>query len=152
MEEFMKTLPGPMQINQTFVLVFLLFITLYWLLRKFFVEDYSRVIEERNDIIEGAERKYSDAEVLFKEKLEYIEKEIAKARKNANSLRDRLVADAVAEKDRVVTGAKNSAKELVEKYELQLAKEIEEEKKKVEPYINNLANDIAQKMLGRKIS
>lgn len=151
MEEFMKTLPAPMQINQTFILVFLLFITLYWLLRKFFVEDYSRVIDDRNDIIEGAERKHNDSEILFKEKLEYIDGEITKARKNANILRDRLVSDAVLEKDRVVLNAKSSAKELVEKYELKLMEEIATEKEKVGAQIESIANEIVTKLIGRNI-
>jgi len=151
MEEFMRTLPEPMQINLTFVFIFLLFVTLYWLLRKFFVEDYSRVIEERSDIIENAERKFSDAEILFIEKLEYIDAEIAKARKNANMLRDRLVADAVVEKDRVVFGARSNAKESVEKFDLKLAEDIDDEKKKVKPQIDTLVDSIVFKMLGRNI-
>ena len=109
MEAFMSTLPEPMQINGTFVFVLVTLIVLFLLVKKFYVDAYTNIMEKRHDIIDGAERKYMDVEVLYSEKMDYFEKELKKARANAGALRERLVAEARSEKEMIVTGARKQA-------------------------------------------
>ena len=148
----MKTLPEPMQINVTFVIVFSVFITLFWILKKFYVDVYAKVIGERENIIDGAEKRYNDVETTYREKLDYFEEELSKARKNAYALRERFIGDAESEKMKIISRARLQTKESAEKKDAEISEIIDNEKKLMDSHINSLAENIAEKLLGRKLS
>ncbi len=152
MEQFMLTLPGPMRINSTFLFVLAVFIVLFVLLKRFYVDSYSDVMEKRQDIIEGAERKLKDVEALYVEKLAFFESELKNARMNANALRERLVGEALKERETVVSRARASAKEQKARMEKETMEVIETEKAAAGAFVNNLAEQIAESLVGRKIS
>lgn len=152
MEAFMSTLPEPMQINGTFVFVLVTLIVLFLLVKKFYVDAYTNIMEKRHDIIDGAERKYMDVEVLYSEKMDYFEKELKKARANAGALRERLVAEARSEKEMIVTGARKQALDQKEKTVTELSEVMNTEKAAAANYVDNLAQQIAEQMLGRGVS
>ncbi|RLE18054.1 MAG: hypothetical protein DRJ14_04810 [Acidobacteria bacterium] len=152
MEQFMLTLPGPMRINSTFLFVLAVFIVLFVLLKRFYVDSYSDVMEKRQDIIEGAERKLKDVEALYVEKLAFFESELKNARMNANALRERLVGEALKERETVVSRARASAREQKARMEKETMEVIETEKAAAGAFVNNLAEQIAESLVGRKIS
>jgi len=148
----MLTLPGPMRINSTFLFVLAVFIVLFVLLKRFYVDSYSDVMEKRQDIIEGAERKLKDVEALYVEKLAFFESELKNARMNANALRERLVGEALKERETVVSRARASAREQKARMEKETMEVIETEKAAAGAFVNNLAEQIAESLVGRKIS
>ena len=152
MEQFMLTLPEPMRINSTFLFVLVVFILLFILLKRFYVDSYSDVMEKRQDIIEGAERKLKDVEALYVEKLAFFELELKNARMNANALRERFVGDARKERDSIVSHARASTQEQKERMEKETLEVIELEKVAAGAYVNKLAEQIAESLVGRKIS
>ncbi len=152
MEQFMLSLPGPMRINSTFLFVLIVFIVLFVLLKRFYVDSYSDVMEKRQDIIEGAERKLKDVEALYVEKLAFFESELKNARVNANALRERLVGEARREREVIVVHARSSAGEKKAQVEKEVLEIIEKEKVAAGAFVNNLAERIAESLVGRKIS
>ena len=150
MEQFMLTLPAPMRINSTFLFVLAVFIVLFFLLKRFYVDSYAGVMEKRQDIIEGAERKLKDVEALYVEKLAFFEAELKNARMNANALRERLVGDARKERESIVASARISAKEQRERVDTEALELIETEKAAAGALVNNLARQIAESLVGRK--
>lgn len=152
MEQFMLTLPEPMRINSTFLFVLIVFIILFVLLRRFYVDSYAGVMEKRQDIIEDAERKLKDVEALYVEKLDFFESELKTARINANALRERLVGDARKERESIVDHARASTQEQKSRMEKEIREVIETEKAAAGAFVNNLAEQIAESLVGRKIS
>ena len=152
MEQLMLTLPEPMRINSTFLFVLAVFIVLFFLLKRFYVDSYAGVMEKRQDIIEGAERKFKDVEALYVEKLTFFESELKNARKNANALRERLVGEARKERESIVTRARESVQEQKVHVEMETRKSIEAEKAVAGSFVSSLAKQIAESLVGRKIS
>jgi F-type H+-transporting ATPase subunit b len=151
MEQFMLTLPEPMRINSTFLFVLVVFIVLVVLLKRFYVDSYAGVMEKRQDIIEGAERKLKDVEALYVEKLAFFEAELKNARMNANALRERLVGEARKERESIVTRARSRVQERKARMEKETMEVIEKEKAAAGLLVNSLAEQIAESLVGRKI-
>jgi len=151
MEQFMLTLPEPMRINSTFLFVLVVFILLVVLLKRFYVDSYAGVMEKRQDIIEGAERKLKDVEALYVEKLAFFEAELKNARMNANALRERLVGEARKERESIVTRARSRVQEQKAQMEKDTVEVIEKEKAAAGLLVNSLADQIAESLVGRKI-
>ncbi len=152
MEQFMLSLPEPMRINSTFLFVLAVFVILFFLLKRFYVDSYAGVMEKRQDIIEGAERKLKDVEALYVEKLAFFEAELRNARINANALRERLVGEARKERDSIVSHAREGIQKKKSKVEAEIRKEIDEEKASAAGLVDGLALRIAESLVGRKIS
>ncbi len=152
MDQFMSMLPEPMQLNSTFLYVLILFLLLFFLLRKFYVDRYAEVLYQREDFIEGAERKFSDVETLYARKLEEIERQLKQARANANSLRDRLISEARSEKDQLVSRARASSQEQRDRAADELAETVEEQKNMLRAHVDELAHQIAGRLLNRELS
>jgi len=152
MEQFMLTLPEPMRINSTFLFVLVVFIVLVVLLKRFYVDSYAGIMEKRQDIIEGAERKLKDVEALYVEKLAFFESELKSARMNANALRERLVGEARKERESIVTRARSRVQEQKARMEKETMGVIEKEKAAAGVLVNSLAEQIAESLVGRKIS
>lgn len=152
MEQFMLTLPEPMRINSTFLFVLAVFILLIVLLKRFYVDSYAGIMEKRQDIIEGAERKLKDVEALYVEKLAFFESELKNARMNANALRERLVSEARKERESIVTRARAGVQEQKARMEKETLAVIETEKTAAGAFVNGLAEQIAESLVGRKIS
>ena len=152
MEQFMLTLPEPMRINSTFLFVLVVFIVLVVLLKRFYVDSYAGVMEKRQDIIEGAERKLKDVEALYVEKLAFFEAELKNARMNANTLRERQVGDARKERESIVTRARSRVQEQKARMEKETLEVIEKEKAAAGVLVKSLAERIAESLVGRKIS
>jgi len=148
----MLTLPEPMRINSTFLFVLVVFIVLVVLLKRFYVDSYAGVMEKRQDIIEGAERKLKDVEALYVEKLAFFEAELKNARMNANTLRERLVGDARKERESIVTRARSRVQEQKARMEKETLEVIEKEKAAAGVLVKSLAERIAESLVGRKIS
>lgn len=152
MDQFMSMLPEPMQLNSTFLYVMILFLLLFFLLRKFYVDRYAEVLYQREDLIEGAQRKFNDVEALYARKLEEIETQLKQARANANSLRDRLISEARSEKDQLVGRARSGAQEQRERAAGELAETVEEQKEILRTHVDELAQRIAVGLLNRELS
>jgi len=122
------------------------------LLKRFYVDSYAGVMEKRQDIIEGAERKLKDVEALYVEKLAFFEAELKNARMNANTLRERLVGDARKERESIVTRARSRVQEQKARMEKETLEVIEKEKAAAGVLVKSLAERIAESLVGRKIS
>ncbi len=141
-----------MQLNSTFLYVMILFLLLFLLLRKFYVDRYAEVLYQREDLIEGAQRKFNDVEALYERKLEEIETQLKQARANANALRDRLISEARNEKDQLVGRARSGAQEQRERAAGELTETVEEQKEILRTHVDALAQQIASGLLNRELS
>ncbi len=148
----MKTLPGPMQINESIVVIAILFLVLYFLLKKFYVKPYLSIIEEREGIIVGAENRFKEVEDYYREKMKQYEEEIKKARINANAVREKLINEAKKEREKIVNTAKMQTQEVIEKSHREIENSLQQELKKAENYIDTIAKMIVEKILGRKLA
>jgi len=146
----MKTLPGPMQINESFIVIAVIFLVFYFLLKKFYVSPFLEIIEEREGKILGAENRFKEVEDYYREKMKQYEEEIKKARIEANALRERLVDEAKSEREKIVSQAKLRAKEVVEKSHKEIDSSLQNELKEAEKYVSSIAKLIVEKILGRK--
>jgi len=151
MDQLMQTLPEPMQINGTFLYILVLFLCLFFILKKFYVESYAEVLERREDILEGAERKFHDVNTLFEEKTAHLEQELDRARANAAAVRERLVAEARAEREAMVSQARTLAQEQKAHREAELAEALNAEKQAAGGLVEELAARLSEQLVGRKL-
>ncbi|BBB32522.1 F-type H+-transporting ATPase subunit b [Thermotomaculum hydrothermale] len=152
MESFMKTLPGPMQINESIIVIAVIFILLYLILKKFYIKPYLFILEERENRIVGAENRFKEVEDYYREKIKQYEDEIKKARVNANALREKLVNEAKKEREKIVNTAKMQAHEVIEKSARELDSALKKELKEAENYVEVIAKMIVEKIIGRKLA
>lgn len=152
MDAFLSMLPEPMRINGSFLYILFLFGFLFLLLKRFYVKSYAGVLEARERKIEGAEQKMNDAEAQYVEKLSHIEVELKKARVNAGELREKLVAEARAEREGIVSQARMDSQEQKERTVEQVEQAMQQERQAVSAYVDGLAAQVAQQLLGRKLS
>ena len=152
MDAFLSMLPEPMRINGSFLYILFLFGFLFFLMKRFYVKLYAAVLEQREDTIEGAERKLNDVETLYLEKMSYIEAELKKARISANELRERLVVEARTERENLVSQARLSSQERKERTVEEVGQLMDQEKRAVSAYVDGLAEQITQQLLGRELS
>ncbi len=148
----MKTLPGPMQINESLIIIAVIFIVLYFLLKKFYVKPYQFIIEERENKIKGAANRLKEVEDYYREKMTQYDEEIRKARINANALREKLIEEAKKERDHIVNTARLQAKEIVAKSSNEIEKSLKQELKEADKYVEQIAKIIVKKIIGRKLA
>ena len=148
----MKTLPGPMQINDSFIIIAVLFLLLYFLLKRFYVKPYLFIIEEREDRISGAENRFKEVEDHYREKMGQYEEEIKKARINANVLREKIIEDAKREREKIVNTAQLQAQEIIVKSSQEIETSLKSELREAEKYVGSIAKIIVEKIIGRKMA
>lgn len=146
----MKTLPEPMQINESFLIIFILFIILYLILKKFYVKPYLLVMEEREEKIKGALNRLKEVENHFREKELQYEKELQEARKKALALREKLLEEGKEEREKIVSSAKEYSKDIIEKTGKELEEAYSKELKNAEKHVEHIAKLIVKKILGRE--
>ncbi len=152
MESFIKTLPGPMQINGSFLIIAFIFIIFYLILKKFYISPYVRIMEERDDRIKSAENRFKEVEEYYRDKLLQYEQEIKKARMDAISLREKLIESAKNEKEKIEEEAKKTAKEFLDKRLLEIENTLKTEVENAKNYVEGIAKNIAKKVIGRDLA
>jgi len=140
------------EINQSLVIQIVNFIIFLWILNYLIFKPIVRVLNERRERIEGTSEKARLMEAEIQKKLEEYEAKIQEAK-----------GQAANEKERVRRQGEDLAKEIVERARTEMARDIpiirkqiageaERVKGELEQRAQEMAREIACRVLGREIS
>ncbi len=144
-----------MQINLTpdpsLLAIMAIFLLNYLIVRRFFLQPITRVIEEREGEAKTAEGIYEDALARFNAATTEMETQLHGAKREAAQLRDRFRAEAGAHRAQVIERTQGEAKTIVQAAEGQLSADVEEARTKIQRESEQLARIAAERILGRPI-
>ena len=144
-----------MQINLTpdpsVLAIMAIFLLNYFIVRRFFLQPITQVIEERESETKSAEGIYEDALARFNAATSEMETQLHAAKREAGQLRERFRAEAGAHRAQVVERTQGEAKEIVQSAEGRLSADVREARAKIERESEQLARIAAERILGRPV-
>lgn len=137
-----------MEFNGTFFVTIITFIVFVFLMNKILYAPILNIMEERKNFIDGNYQTARDNETKSIEISEEKESLISNARETAREKYNEKITDYKNKRAEAVLEAQNSAKEELEKTEIELLNLSNEAKESLKGSMTNLANDIVEKVIG----
>lgn len=140
-----------LELNQTFLIQFVIFAVLFLILANLFFKPFlklfairhKRTIEDR----EAAEKMAAEADQKFEEYRKRLHEERTRAKQEF----EKIVNDARREESAILAHAREEAKKITQEANDSIAKQREALKKQIEADIESLASGISERLLSRKV-
>jgi F-type H+-transporting ATPase subunit b len=139
-------------IDGTAIVQFLLFILLFIITKKFLFQPYLALRERRKQGIEGAREEATRMTAEADAKLADYETQLAAARSRANEEGRKVRAEAVAHEREVTDKARATAQGAIDEANAKMREQTEAARKQLMPQADQLAKQIASKLLGREVA
>lgn len=136
-----------LQIDLTFVAVFVLVWILIMVLGRVFFKPYLNMREKRRKILEDNARAYKQAMKEYEDHLNRIEISLKEARQESQQIRERVISEAINEKSRLVAEIQTEVKEQISTARNELAQQTEKLKEELGQKIEKLARQLEEKIL-----
>jgi len=136
-----------LQIDLTFIVVFILIWILVIVLTKFFFKPLLEVRSKRKKILEENERAYKQALKDYEDHLHQIESSLKEARQESLLLKEKIVAEALEEKAQLVSEIQTEVKEKVAAAQAELNAQTQALKSELEKKVEDLAKKLEEKIL-----
>ena len=144
-----------MQINLTPDLslpaIMVIFVINYLVVRRFFLKPINDVVEAREQNVRSAEERYEESLARFNEATAEMEVRLHVAKRDAAQVRERFRADANAYRGGLVEKTTGEAKQMVADATEHLSRDVEEARAKIAHDSEELAREVAGKILGRAV-
>lgn len=139
-----------LEVNQTFLIQFVLFAVFFFVLSAIYLKPFQKIIEKRNQSLKNDVEGASELLKTVEAKLQEYEKALSQFRVEAKSQHDQALAAARAQEDAALLKHKD---ELKKEY-LKVLEQFQDEKLKVESelkmQVSSMADTIAQQVLAGK--
>jgi F0F1-type ATP synthase membrane subunit b/b' len=136
-----------LSLDANVIVVFIIVWVLVFALSKLFFNRVRRVRDEREKGISANKRAYEQAVESYQNSLWEIEKSIKQAKAAAETAREALAAEAVQEKNRMISEISAECQDRVERARTDLDRVVEDLKAKLEREASGLAEGIEKKLL-----
>lgn len=136
-----------LSLDANVIVVFIIVWVLVFALSKLFFNRVRRVRDERERGISANKRAYEQAVESYQNSLWEIEKSIKQAKAAAETAREALAAEAVQEKNRMISEISAECQDRVERARTDLDRVVEDLKAKLEREASGLAEGIEKKLL-----
>ncbi len=137
--------------DYTILFQIIVFLSLWFVLNKLLFRPFLALIEERERRTEGVK---SEAASLTNEgarlRAEYQEK-IEQARDEGYRVKESLLQEARHERERILSRAREEAATMLEKAKEEIRREMQKERDLSAREAENIAQEMAQKVLGRRV-
>lgn len=144
--------PPLIDIDLTVFVQFGLFLLLFWAANKLLFQPYLRLRERRKAGIEGARAEAERMSAQADAKLADYEKQLAAARDRANEEGRKVRAEAAAHEKEVTDKARAEAQKAIDEAAAKMKQEVEAARLQLLPQANQLARQIASKLLDREVA
>ena len=131
--------------------IMVIFILTYLVVRRFFLDPVSRVMEEREHETRSAEELYEQALNRFNEATAQTEAQLHAARRSAAQLREKNRAEAAAHRAEVVAKTQDEARQVVGEAETKLDADVKQARDLIVRDSETLARVAAERILGRAV-
>ncbi len=134
------------------LIAFAVFFILFLLLKPILLDPFLKVVEERERRTDGAKAEAREMDEKAGEIIKRYEGELEKVRKVANDERDRLRSEAQKLEAKILGEARGEAAKVSDEGKAKIRKEAESIRFELGQMSANLSQEIATKVLGRKVS
>ncbi|HEX7418531.1 MAG TPA: ATP synthase F0 subunit B [Thermoanaerobaculia bacterium] len=128
-----------------------IFIVNYLIVRKFFFQPISQIIEERETESRTAEKLYEEAMSRFNDATAKMETQLHIAKREAASVRDRFRSEAGTHRNQVLERTQGEARKVVAEAEKKLTTDVNVAREKIARESESLARLAAERILGRAV-
>jgi F-type H+-transporting ATPase subunit b len=137
--------------NWTFIPVVFLLLIFIFIARRTFFGPLSRVLQERHSRIEGALVEAEQIRENSQKMLSDFDRKIRDARRESDQQIGQITAEAMQEKNRIVSGKRSEAEGMLTKAKEEIRVKREDAKGKLQSLKEDFARRIASKILKRPI-
>jgi F-type H+-transporting ATPase subunit b len=137
-------------LDSTFFFQLAIFVILFFFLRSVVFKPVLAVLEARETATDGAKDEARDLEAQAKEKLSNFEAEMTRVRVELAADRDKLRRDGATLERELLARARTDADAILDDAAKAIASESSKVRSDMQTKVPALANDIAEKLLGRK--
>ena len=139
-------------IDGTAFVQFFLFVVLFFISKKLLFQPYLALRERRKQGIDGAREEATRMTAEADAKLADYEKQLAAARNRANEEGRKVRAEAVAHEREVTDKARATAQSAIDEANAKMRAETDAARKHLMPQADQIAKQIASKLLGREVA
>ncbi len=139
-------------LDWTLGLQFVNFIILLIILNKLLYRPLQKVLAERREAIDGSHARAKSLETDIEEKMQRYQEQLSAAKLVANDERNALKKAAAEEEAKILAEAHGKATARLQKIKEQVAEEADAASKTLKSKAEALSEEIATKILGRKVA
>jgi F-type H+-transporting ATPase subunit b len=139
-------------LDYTFFLQAVIFLSLFLILRKLLFQPYLELFEQRERLVAGMKEEAEALDKEFRDKAAIFDGHVREATAKAAAVMEKLKAEGQAAQRDILGRARRDAAAKVEDAVKAIKAETESVRKEIESDIGNIALQITEKVLGRKIA
>ncbi len=150
MEEIISSLPEPMQINSSLLIIAAIFLILIAVLNNLIFKPLVAVLDERNkQIHEGSQARDKSLKTV-EDSLAAYKAAHVDARRKAQSKRQQLLKESEMVRDEIIASSKERAMGMVQAAATELGQQVNEAKSSLKLETGAIAKEIVSSVLSRK--
>jgi len=136
-----------LEIDATFLIVFLLVWILVLALSKIFFKPVSRILKERDERIRKDQAATRETLDTYEKNILRIEERLKEARTEAEALRQKLEADAARDKSRLIQDLSAEYRDQIDRAKAELDAQVDRLKKDLDREADRLAQEVEKRVL-----
>jgi F-type H+-transporting ATPase subunit b len=144
--------PPLLDLDWTVAVQFGLFVVMLLILSRYLFKPYLKILDERVERTDGARRKAEEAQTEARAKVADYEARLAAAKQKGNDERLRLRQEGAVREREVLGLARDEANRKIDEARKQIVGDTAAAKKQLEAEATALAQQLATKVLGRKVT
>jgi len=127
------------------------FLFLIFILNVLLYKPVMGIIEKRKEQVEGSEREIRELNLTIEQKEARYEEKLRLAKNDALEKKKEIVQEGAQVAKGILDGARSEIPRIVEQFEGKIAKEVSEARRVLHEQSENIAKEIAEKVMGRSI-
>jgi F-type H+-transporting ATPase subunit b len=139
------------ELNFTLIIQLIIVLSLMGILTQILFKPFLRVLQERRNRIEEAEKKAKDLQQEAEELIERYREAIAAGQAQGAGIRDEIRKTSLAEETEILQKAMDQANQLIQEVKSRIAEEARAARTDLRFQAQNLSREITEKILGRSI-
>ncbi len=149
MQEILNSLPAPMQINITTLVIAVMFLVLVVILNSLIFKPLIAVLEKRKSQIEEGEEARIKAEKTVQESLAAYREKVHEARKKAQANRQNLLKESEMAREEKIASSREKALAMVQAAATELDQQVGSARSSLEQESRVIAQQIVSSVLAR---
>jgi F-type H+-transporting ATPase subunit b len=139
------------ELNFTLIIQLIIVLSLMGILTQILFKPFLRVLQERRNRIEEAEKKAKDLQQEAEELIERYREAIAAGQAQGAGIRDEIRKTGLAEETEILQKAMDQANRLIQEMKARIAEEARAARTDLRFQAQNLSREITEKILGRSV-
>jgi F-type H+-transporting ATPase subunit b len=139
------------ELNFTLIIQLIIVLSLMVILTQILFNPFLRVLQERRNRIEGAEKRAKDLQQQAEELIERYREAIAAGQAQGAGIRDEIRKTSLTEETEILQKAMEQANQLIQEVKTRIAEEARAARTDLRLQAHNLSREITEKILGRSV-